>query len=244
MRTQQQINNIKNSFSDPYLVDDFITQDEIRHLIDLFENDESETDPLQAKVYKNTGPITLNIYKFLGDTVIDNILEKLKSMIGPFDITAGFFFFTNYPHIIHNDDLFELPETMYKGITIPLRLDSDSAVNLLPDLCFFDQCYFHGPSKFFNGDSDIPTFYNKQIYEYSLVDGVLDHDIITADTYEKYFTHLKKKWLSGLSFKSSLPWKPGSCIIFDSVRLHCASDFRKLGYKSKLGISIFTKRIC
>ena len=129
-----------------------------------------------------------------------------------------------------------------KGITIPLRLDRDSPVDEFPELCFFDQCYFHGPSKFFNGDSDIPTFYNKQIYEYSEVDGVLDSKTFDSDIYERYFTHLKKKWLEGLSFKSSIIWKPGSCIIFDSVRLHCASDFRKLGYKSKLGISIFTKK--
>lgn len=242
MRTKQQIDSIKLNFSDPYLVDNFVTANEIEHLINLFENDTDAIDPAEAKVYKNTGPITLNIRKFIGDPVVDNILEKIRSEIGDFDITAGFFFFTNYPHIIHNDDLFELPPTMYKGITIPLRLDSDLPIDEIPDLCFFDQCYFHGPSKFFNGDSDIPTFYNKQVYEYSQVDGLLEDAVLDIDIYRKYFTHLKKKWLEGLSFKSALPWKIGSCLIFDSVRLHCASDFRKLGIKSKLGISIFTKK--
>jgi GTP-binding protein LepA len=38
------------------------------------------------------------------------------------------------------------------------------------------------------------------------------------------------------------PNAPLQALIFDSVRLHCASDFRKLNIQSKLGISIFTKK--
>jgi hypothetical protein len=237
MRTQEQIDNIKKNFSDPYIVENFITENDVLYLINLFDN----STPNQPKVYKNTGPVTLNIFNYLNDPVVNDIINRLKLAIGDFDITAGFWFWTDYPHIIHNDDLFELPDKMYKGITIPLKLDSDLVNNKLPELCFFDQCYFHGPSKFFNGDDEIPTYYNKSIYEYGDVDGTIDGTINDMD-YKKYFTHLKREWLNGLSFKCSLPWKPGSCIIFDSVRLHCASDFRKLGYKSKLGISIFTKK--
>ena len=48
-------------------------------------------------------------------------------------------------------------------------------------------------------------------------------------------------WLSGLTFWGTLDWRPGNALIFDSTRLHCASDFRQQGIKSKLGISIFTK---
>jgi hypothetical protein len=56
-----------------------------------------------------------------------------------------------------------------------------------------------------------------------------------------YLSHLKGKWLEGLSFDRAMPWKPGNVLIFDSVQLHCASDFVKQGITSKLGISIFTK---
>lgn len=245
MRTLEQIDNIKKTFSDPYIVDDFITLPDIMHLIELFENDNTNDaiDSNQSKVYKNTGPITLGIHKYLNDPVVDNIIKRLKLAIGDFEITAGFFFFTNYPHLIHNDDLFQLPDTVYKGITIPLRLDSDTDISDYSNLCFFNQYYFHGPSKFFKNSKDIPTYYNKQIYDYSEVDGLLDHNPITEDVYQKYFTHLKPEWLEGLSLHSMLPWKPGSCMIFDSLQLHCASDFRKHGIKSKLGISIFTKKI-
>jgi hypothetical protein len=122
---------------------------------------------------------------------------------------------------------------------LPLTLDNFTGV--YPKLCFFDQFYFHGPSKFFNGDESIPTYYNKQVYDYQDVSGLVNG--VFSDN-NNYFTHLKPQWLEGLSLHSSLDWIPGHALIFDSVRLHCASDFRNLGIKSKLGISIFTKKKC
>ncbi len=234
MRTQEQIDNIKQRIQDPYEVKDFLTDFELHYLIDLFERNRQLSN--SPAVYKNTGPITLDLF-FSKDPVVSKVIERLHSIIGPFEITAAFFFFTDYPHIIHNDDTFELPEGVYKGITIPLRIDG----NAVPKLCFFDQFYFQGPAKFFNGDTDIPTYYNKQVYDYADVDGNVKGMIIDESTRIKYLTHLKLKWLNGLSLWGTLDWRPGNALIFDSTRLHCASDFRSLGIKSKLGISIFTK---
>lgn len=234
MRSPEQISRIKSRVTDPYAITDFLSLDEVEYLIKLFQSQNTEAN----KVYKNTGPITLDIKPFLNDPVVVKIIDRLVEEIGPFEITAGFFFTTNYPHIIHNDDTFELPDGVYKGITIPLKTYGADRV---PDLCFFDQFYFHGPAKFFNGDSAIPTYYNKQIYEYSKVDGLSDGMLIDESTRVSYLTHLKPAWLQGLTLWGTLRWKPTSALIFDSVRLHCASDFRKLGIQSKLGISIFTK---
>ena len=233
MRTPEQIVCIKSRIIDPYSIENFISADDVKHLIDLYNAQDAEPN----KVYKNTGPVTVDIKDFLDDVVIKRILEKLRSEIGNFEITAGLFFWTNYPHIIHNDDTFELPDGVYRAITIPLKLDRIIDSEEFPKLCFFDQFYFHGPAKFFNGDKNIPTYFNKQVYEYSQV-----HNVVTTELYDsdKLFTHLKAKWLKGLSLHSSLPWVPGNAIIFDSVRLHCASDFRRLNITSKLGISIFT----
>jgi hypothetical protein len=234
MRTREDINLIKSRITDPYSINDFITLDQVNYLVKLFESQKTEPNT----IYKNTGPITLDIKDYLQDTVISDIIEKLKKELGQFDITAGFFFSTNYPHIIHNDDTYQLPVGVYKGITIPLKTyGSDS----IPDLCFFDQFYFHGPAKFFNEDTDIPTFYNKQIYDYTDVDGISDQMIIDESTRNKYFTHLKPQWLKGLTLWGTLKWKPTSALIFDSIRLHCASDFRQQGITHKLGISIFTR---
>jgi hypothetical protein len=233
MRTTNQINNIKKRISDPYEVKNFLTNDQILHLINLFETNLKNLD--SPVVYKNTGPVTLDLNSLLEDSVINKILEDLKSIIGLYEITAAFFFSTDCPHIIHNDDTFELPDNVYKGITIPLKIyDSKN----IPKLCFFDQFYFHGPAKFFKDSSNIPTYYNKQIYDYEDVEGLVD---TTIQDVENLFTHLKKQWLEGLSIHSILPWFPTSALIFDSVRLHCASNFRQQGISRKLGISIFTK---
>lgn len=234
MRTQDQIDIIKSRIIDPYIIEDIISQEDVQHLIDLFEMQTIE----EEKVYKNTGPVTLDLKLFLTDTIVSKLLDKIKLEIGQYEITAAFFFRTNYPHIIHNDDTFELPDSVYRGITIPLKAYGSDR---LPELCFFDQFYFHGPSKFFNGDTDIPTYYNKQVYDYKDVDGVGNSMLIDESTRVNYFTHLKLAWLKGLSLWGTLKWKPTSALIFDSTRLHCASDFRQQGITHKLAISIFTK---
>lgn len=243
MRTQPQIDDIKSRIIEPYAIDNFLSDEEVKYLVTIFESCvDNEADPNQRKVYKNTGPVTLDIRNRIGDPVISKILTKIKSVIGPYEITAGFFFQTNRPHIIHNDDLFQLPKGIYRAITLPLKLNRAVESTQVPKLCFFDQFYFHGPSKFFKGseNSGIPTYYNQQVYNYENVDGLLDHNTITEETRQAFFTHLEPQWLEGLSLHSMLPWDIGSALIFDSTRLHAASDFRKIGIESKLAISIFT----
>lgn len=234
MRSPSQIESIKSTVSDPYAIEGFLSVDDVDHLVKLFDSQEIESN----KVYKNTGPITLDIKPHLEDPVVAKIIDKLAEEIGSFEITAGFFFTTNYPHIIHNDDTFELPNGVYKGITIPLKAYGSDRI---PKLCFFDQFYFHGPAKFFYGEKDVPTYYNKQVYDYQDIDGVADAMLIDESTRVSYLTHLKPAWLTGLTLWGTLDWRPTSVLIFDSTRLHCASDFRQQGITHKLGISIFTK---
>ena len=228
MRSHEQITRIKQRISSPYVISNFISADEIEHLVNLYKDH-------PALVKKNTGPVTLNLMLCVDD-VVNNILGRLQEHIGKFEITAALFFKTDYPHVIHNDDTYELPEGVYKAITLPLKAYGEFTE--YPKLCFFEQFYFHGPAKFFNGDSNIDTYFNQCLYDYKNVDGLVETEI--TDT-EQLFTHLKPKWLNGLSLHNTLPWVPSSAIIFDSVRLHCASDFRPLGITSKLGLSIFTK---
>lgn len=234
MRSKEQIELISKNFSSPRAVENFLAPAEVQELISIYKSSNSSA-PL---VYKNTGPVTLNINEYLNRPIFKSIWSRIEQEIGPFEMTAGFFFWTNYPHIIHNDDTFELPDNVYKGINLPLEFEGTSQI--YPKLCFFDQYYFHGPAKFFNGSKDIPTYYNKQVYEYTDVSGIVKEPFVNND---KLFTHLNPKWLEGLSLQTSLDWVPGNALIFDSVQLHCASDFRQLGIKSKLGISIFTKKL-
>jgi hypothetical protein len=237
MRSITDIELIKSRVSEPISIENFLSKEEVAHLIGIFNQHEAGgIKAYDGIVEKITGPITLNLETYLADPVIIKIIHQLEKEIGKFEMTAGFFFRTDFPHIIHNDDTHELPSTVYKGITLPLELNG--FIGEYPKLCFFDQFYFHGPAKFFKGSKDIPTYYNKQIYDYEHVDSLTDNPFVGD---YKYFTHLYPQWLEGLSFRSALDWIPGNAIIFDSTRLHCASDFRSLGIKSKLAISIFTK---
>ena len=235
MRNEQQICNIKSRISDPYAISDFLSNDDIQHLIELYKS-------YHVKVHKNTGPIVLDLNHVFDDHIISKILHKIQNEIGLYEITSAFFFETTYPHVIHNDDLIQLPNGIYKAITIPLEIKREYESNDFPKLCFFDQFYFHGPSKFFkNSENDnIKVHYNKSVYDYSQIDGILNDNVINDDTYQKLFTHIKPKWLEGLSLHSTLEWKPTTALIFDSTRLHAASDFRKLGITSKMAISVFT----
>ena len=235
MRTSEQIAAIRKHFADPYVVPDFLSQTDIQTLVGIFRDNSVEA----PKVYKNTGPVTLDIKSYLEHDVFKRLLAGIQTEIGQHEITAAFFFETNYPHVIHNDDTFELPDNVYKAISIPLSMEGE--FSSYPKLCFFDQHYFHGPAKFFNGETNIPTYYNKQVYDYKDVDGITNRPF-DISLWTQLFTHVRPAWLDGLTLHSSLEWKPGNAIIFDSVRLHCASDFRLQKIKSKLGLSIFTKK--
>jgi hypothetical protein len=236
MRTPEQIEKIKKNFSDPIEVKNVLTSDDLIHLLTIYESAQEKNAPL---VYKNTGPITLDLKPYLNDNVVKRLVSAIEDHIGKFEITAGFFFYTDYPHIIHNDDTFELPENVYKAITIPLKLETEK-INQYPKLCFFNQFYFQGPAKFFKGEAHVDTYYNKQVYDYAEVEYKVEKSFPPL---RNLLGHLKPQWLEGLSLHSTLDWIPGNIIIFDSLRLHCASDFRKLGIKSKTAISIFTKKI-
>jgi hypothetical protein len=238
MRTIEQVSAIKKTISRPFSVEQFLSQTDINCLIDLYTQESNLASPYNGLIKKNTGPTTLNLHQFGDHPIVQKIISSLETYIGRFEITAAFFFHTDYPHVIHNDDTFELPSGVYKGITLPLKLNGFNGQ--YPKLCFFKQFYFHGPAKFFKGSKNIPTYYNKQIYKYDDIDNLTTEAFVDR---WNYFTHLKPQWLEGLSLESALDWVPGNALIFDSVRLHCASDFRSLGIQSKLGISIFTRKL-
>lgn len=227
MRTEEEKQSIIDTFSEPVSFENVVSND-YRILL------RAEFSRRQDKIYKNTGPVTINID--LDKPQYQPLKELVHNLVGDVGITAAFFFYTDKPHIIHNDDTYELPK-VFKGITIPLEYHGGSSY---PSLCFFHQYYLEGPAKFFKGGIDFPEHYNKHVTEYSQVQELSDKGI-PEFVRLKYLSHLKPKWLEGLTFDRALPWKPGNALVFDSVRLHCASNFLQQGIKSKLGISIFTK---
>ena len=74
MRSQEDIARIKSRIIDPYTIENFISFEDVSHLIDLFESQKTKPNT----VYKNTGPVTLDIKDYLNDPIISKIIEKLK----------------------------------------------------------------------------------------------------------------------------------------------------------------------
>ena len=230
MRTQEQITAIKNTQSDPKQHWDILNYGNIIDLL-IHYNDSSK------KVeQKSTGPKVLYVKE--GEGVIDNILDKLRQTYGDFEVRSAHYFDVEKPHIIHNDDDFDYPQC-YKAFVIPLLVEGATCDKA--KFFVFDQSYYGGPAKFVNGEdvTGKPVHYNTFLTDYNDVE---DKAICGLDDFElQYLTHLKPKWLQGLSVKRYFDWRIGSIISFDSLNLHCSSDFNKVGITRKIGLSIFTK---
>ena len=230
MRTQEQITAIKNTQSDPKQHWDILNYGNIIDLL-IHYNDSSK------KVeQKSTGPKVLYVKE--GEGVIDNILDKLRQTYGDFEVRSAHYFDVEKPHIIHNDDDFDYPQC-YKAFVIPLLVEGATCDKA--KFFVFDQSYYGGPAKFVNGEdvTGKPVHYNTFLTDYNNVE---DKAICGLDDFElQYLTHLKPKWIEGLSVNKYFDWRIGSIISFDSLNLHCSSDFNKVGITRKIGLSIFTK---
>jgi hypothetical protein len=216
----------------PLRYESFLSDIEVRWLIGMYE--------WMPKVHKNTGPICTDLTPHLGTGtgLMHNIFERIKSKIGPCEVIHAMHFMTSTPHIIHTDGHKSMPK-VYKAITLPLQTIGEKTED--PKLIFFDQHYKGPPSKFFNGEKEVETYYNDCLYQYDKVEGINRSKMVSFRDHNEYMPHIKHKWLEGLSVHSMHEWVPGDAIMFDCTQLHCASDFRKVGVTSKLGISIFTK---
>lgn len=226
MRTQQQIDKIKQGQGDPFSIPDIPTEG----LLDYyFANQDSVIE-------KNTGPRVLKVDPSL--EIFSNLLLALKSRVDNCEIRYMHYFDVTDPHIIHNDDEFEYPNC-YKAFTIPLKIYSTTDDI---KLVVFDQYYYGGPAKFVNGDdtSGWNVHYNTFLSTYSTVQNIKLYSTIQEDFKNNYLTHLKDSWLWGLSINKALPWRVGDALCFDSLALHCSSDFKSKGIERKIGISIFT----
>lgn len=228
MRTKEQIDLIKATQSDPLQLINVLAADKIDFLLNYYHS--------QEKIVKNTGPSV--VYVSEGTGVIDDILYLLRETFGDFKVRAAHYFEVDTPHILHIDDDFNYPNS-YKAFTIPLWVNANDASKI--KLIMFDQYYYGGPVKFFNKEDTVDTvYYNTPLYDYSDVENK-SSETIPAPIKEKLLSHIKSEWLEGLSIHDYFPWTIGSIIAFDSLRIHCSSDFRNVGINKKIGLSIFTE---
>jgi len=231
MRNNLQIQEIKDTHSHAVQLHNIVPDWKIDFLKEHYENAADV-----RKVQKETGPKVLYVRE--GAEVIDDILMSLRTEFGNFRVRSAHFFEVEHPHVIHNDDDFDYPKA-YKAFTIPIHTEGAKSDNA--KLIMFNQYYYGGPRKFMNGGPvQKKNYYNSHLYEYTKVENK-DNTGIPEKFKKFYLSHLKENWLQGLSVDRYFPWQIGSIIAFDSLQLHCASDFRQAGITKKLGLSIFTE---
>lgn len=228
MRTQQQIDKVKEGQGDPFLMETVVSKQEINSILDFYFNSNNV-------IKKNTGPKVLQLKE--NNQILAPIIQRIKIEVGDFDIRYAHVFDVTAPHMIHNDDINEYPDS-YKAFTIPLKIygDTDDI-----SLVVFDQYYYGGAVKFVNGEDTTgwQTYYNQYLTDYSNVEGINNRSV-DINFRKKYLTHLKDSWIEGLSIRKKLSWKVGGILCFDSLALHCSTDFRNVGVSRKIGLSIFT----
>jgi hypothetical protein len=225
MRNTASINKLKLTHSDPFVVNNIVnTSPLLKHYFDNEDN----------IIQKNTGPKVLKIDN--NHDLLVPIIDTMQEKLLPFEVRYAHFFDVNMPHIIHNDDEFNLPQS-YKAFTLPLKIYGNSND---VKLVIFDQYYYGGPAKFFNGQQKKENvYYNAPVTEYSQVHNCNTNGI--KNTFKaEYLSHLKDKWTEGLSVNTTLDWAIGSVLCFDSLALHCSTDFTNKGIERKIGLSIFT----
>lgn len=230
MRTQEQIDSVKQGQGDPFLMETVVTQQEIDCILEFYF---SSNDVIE----KNTGPKVLRIEE--DNPILAPIIKRIKKEVGDFDVRYAHVFDVTAPHMIHNDDVNEYPDC-YKAFTMPLKIYSNTDDI---SLVVFDQYYYGGAVKFVNGADTTgwQAYYNQYLTDYNDVEGTNNQGIDSAFR-KKYLTHLEDSWIEGLSIKEAMPWKVGRILCFDSLALHCSTDFRNVGVSRKIGLSIFTLR--
>lgn len=230
MRTLEQIKLIKKYQSEAKQIVNALDNAKVSSLLDFYNNSKD-------KIQKNTGPKVLYVQE--GQGIIDDILSLLRLEFGEFKVRSAHFFDVTTPHVLHIDDDFNYPNC-YKAFTIPLWVDNGNCNKI--KLVMFDQYYYGGPVKLFKDEvfEKEVIYYNKPLYDYSEVENLVNATIPSAIK-NRLLSHIKDKWLEGLSIHSCFPWTIGSIIAFDSLRIHCSSNFKKVNINQKIGLSIFTE---
>jgi len=223
--------NIKFRKTEPKQFLNYIDSDEIEYLVKLFE------DKPKIKNSKILSHIVINETEY-----VNYLVDRLKEEFGNFKLRSATIWEATEPHNIHNNDSLQTPGHGYLGFVFPLYHEGGIVENA--KLIFFHQYYYKGAAKFYadKNNKKREVFYNQLVTDYKDVmyksKGVWS---TTDKTFkDKYLSQIKDSWLDGLSLQTSFPWTIGSMMKFDVCQLHVASNFKKVGIKRKIAMSLFT----
>lgn len=221
---------------DPLVVENFLSPSEIQKLIQI---ESSKPDSFrQGRPTAAETEVTGHCWE---QEERELLQPKLQKLLGPFEVWGGNYFSTSLPYAPHVDTGEGILQANYKNVVIPMSMFPG---NKETHLILFKQRYFGNNTGFYASGESYPKEFtaNGELFEYSRVLGYDPSHTIEESLLSSHLAHLNPKNLQGFSIDRILPWRIGSCIIFDSAQIHCSSDFRRQGISRKSALSLFTVR--
>ena len=228
------IKKIKKFETKPFIVNNFLNNEEIELFQKLYYELPIEIDNKRQKIVKKKWSVDFN------KELQVKYIQKLKEVIGDFEMdnpdtkdgtkSLGLFQESYMPVTLHVDTGFDFDKIIFKQTLLPL---SDIGETII----FKNR--FYGCSTTFSIDPKelAAKGYNNRSSEHLNLYGNNDFD---KDIHTKYLGHEDIKNLKGLEIEMIFKWKLGDLLIFDRTSLHCSS--KKIN-KKKLGFTSSTKKI-
>jgi len=226
------IDEIKKNENKPFVVSNFLNQDEIKLFQKLYNELPLEIDNKRQQIIKKKW--SKNIYPDLQGTYN----KKLKSAIGNFNMdnpktkenieSLGLFQESYMPVTLHVDTGFDFEKIIFKQTLLPLTNNGETVI-------FKNR--FYGCSTTFSIDPKELSAkgYNKRSSEHLNLYGDKSFD---KKMHDEYLSHEQIDNLKGLEVDLIYRWKLGDLLIFDRSNLHCSSNNIK---NKKLGFTTSTK---
>ena len=229
----QFIEEIKKFESKPFIINNFLNEEEIKYFQKLYKLLPVEIDNKRQKIIKKKWSNKFN------HELQNKYTSKLKEIIGNYKMdnpdtkegsaSLGLFQESFMPVTLHVDTGFDFKKIIYKQTLLPLSGEGETII-------FKNR--FYGCSTTFSIDPKELSAkgYNKRSSEHLGLYGGANFD---KEIYEKYLTHENINNLKGLEVELIFNWKLGDLLVFDRSNLHCSS---KNINKKKLGFTSSTKK--
>ena len=226
------IDKIKKNESNPFVVKNFLNQDEVKLFQKLYTELPLEIDNKRQKIIKKKWSKNFRI-----DLQV-KYNEKLTSAIGTFKMdnprtkenleSLGLFQESYMPVTLHVDTGFDYEKIIFKQTLLPLTNSGETII-------FKNR--FYGCSTTFSIDPKelAAKGYNERSSEHLNLYGGGDFD---KKIHKEYLNHEQIDNLKGLEVDLIFKWRLGDLLIFDRTCLHCSSSNIK---NKKLGFTTSTK---
>ena len=216
----------------------FIDADELEHLQGMIKNVEF---PEQGQTSKYAGASYSDPQGVILQKIFD---EKIKKIIGDYDLDFFAWQEAINPWKIHADLRWYAKSIPYKVILVPLGVVSDQETWKETHTIAFKQRNYlesntnsdHGKK----GNTDQSDW--KRPMDDPGTHNVVEGYSISREQHGKYFSHMPYDFLEGLEIDNIFKWTPGSCVTWDQNQFHCADNFLANNIKTKLSLIFFTNQ--